>query len=188
MGVSAEIDGHAVMVGNSKFLEEYIAKDPESGDVIQRLRSEAKTTVLVAIDGALVGVIGIADEVKPDSHEAVSELQKMNLAVAMLTGDNKATALEIARKVNIIEVISDVLPEGKNEEIKKIQQQDRHVIMVGDGINDAPALAQADVGMAIGTGTEVAIASAGITLISGSLKSVARAVKLSRMTLRVIIQ
>jgi len=186
MGVSAEIDGHAVMVGNSKFLEEYIAKDPESGDVIQRLRSEAKTTVLVAIDGALVGVIGIADEVKPDSHEAVSELQKMNLAVAMLTGDNKATALEIARKVNIIEVISDVLPEGKNEEIKKIQQQDRHVIMVGDGINDAPALAQADVGMAIGTGTEVAIASAGITLISGSLKSVARAVKLSRMTLRVI--
>ena len=131
-------------------------------------------------------MIGIADEVKPDSHEAVSELQKMNLAVAMLTGDNKATALEIARKVNIIEVISDVLPEGKNEEIKKIQQQDRHVIMVGDGINDAPALAQADVGMAIGTGTEVAIASAGITLISGSLKSVARAVKLSRMTLRVI--
>jgi Cu+-exporting ATPase len=110
----------------------------------------------------------------------------MKLSVVMLTGDNNATALEIARKVDIPMVISDIMPDGKNKEIKTIQNQNRKVIMVGDGINDAPALAQADVGIAIGTGTDVAIASAAITLLSGSLKSVPKAINLSRKTLRVI--
>lgn len=186
LGVNAEVAGHSIKVGNSKYLDSFLVNIPDARTQIARMQSEAKTTVLVVIDEILSGVIGIADEVKSDSYEAIADLAKLKLSVVMLTGDNNATALEIARKVNIPEVISDVLPDGKNEQIKSIQLQKRVVIMVGDGINDAPALAQADVGMAIGTGTEVAIASAAITLISGSLKSVARAVKLSRKTLRVI--
>ncbi len=186
MGVTAEVDGKKLDVGNVKFLRELVDRSTQAQIEIARLQSEAKSTILVAIDGVLAGLIGVADEVKPDSSEAIAELKKLKLSVVMLTGDNNVTALEIAKKVNILEVISDVLPDGKNKEIKSIQNQKRTVIMVGDGINDAPALAQADVGIAIGTGTEVAIASASITLLSGSLKSVPRAIILSRKTMRVI--
>lgn len=186
MGVTAEVKGKKIEVGNAKFLSALVNQNAQTQLEISRLQSEAKTTILVAIDGVLAGLIGVADEVKPDSFEAIAELRKLKLSVVMLTGDNNATAIEIAKKVDIPEVISDVLPDGKNGEIKSIQNQKRTVIMVGDGINDAPALAQADVGIAIGTGTEVAIASASITLLSGSLKSVPRAIVLSRKTMRVI--
>jgi Cu+-exporting ATPase len=186
MGVTAEVVGKKIEVGNARFLSELVDRSKQAQIEIARLQSEAKTTILVAIDGILAGLIGVADEVKPDSSEAIAELRKLKLSVVMLTGDNNATALEIAKRVDIPEVISDVLPDGKNKEIKSIQNQKRTVIMVGDGINDAPALAQADVGIAIGTGTEVAIASASITLLSGSLKSVPRAILLSRKTMRVI--
>ena len=186
MGVTAEVIGKKIEVGNARFLSELVDRSKQAQIEIARLQSEAKTTILVAIDGILAGLIGVADEVKPDSSEAIAELRKLKLSVVMLTGDNNATALEIAKRVDIPEVISDVLPDGKNKEIKSIQNQKRTVIMVGDGINDAPALAQADVGIAIGTGTEVAIASASITLLSGSLKSVPRAILLSRKTMRVI--
>jgi Cu+-exporting ATPase len=186
MGVTAEVIGKKIEVGNARFLSELVDRSKQAQIEIARLQSEAKTTILVAIDGILAGLIGVADEVKPDSSEVIAELRKLKLSVVMLTGDNNATALEIAKRVDIPEVISDVLPDGKNKEIKSIQNQKRTVIMVGDGINDAPALAQADVGIAIGTGTEVAIASASITLLSGSLKSVPRAILLSRKTMRVI--
>jgi Cu+-exporting ATPase len=155
---------------------------------MDRLAAEGKTPMLVAIDGMPGGVIAVADTVKEESAAAIDALRELGLQVAMLTGDNARTAGAIARQVGITRVLADVLPEHKANEVRRLQEEGGIVAMVGDGINDAPALAQADVGFAIGTGTDVAIESSDITLISGALGGVVTAITLSRATMRNIRQ
>lgn len=187
-GVEAEVDGYRVLVGNLKLMNE---RGMAANGLLQRienLQQEAKTAVLVGVDGSIAGLIGVADTVKENSKEAIAELHEMGLKVAMITGDNRVTAAAIARQVEVDTVIAEVLPGGKVDQVKKLQESGEVVAMVGDGINDAPALAQADVGIAIGTGTDVAMAAAPVVLISGDLRGVARTIALSRKTLRTIKQ
>lgn len=187
-GVQAEVNGRQVRVGNARWMERYGLNLTTAQPVVEHLQLEAKTAMLVAVDGVIAGVIAVADTLKEGALEAVQEMRRMGLRVMMLTGDNPRTAQAIARKVGIDEVLAEVLPEGKSGEIKKLQAMGNLVAMVGDGVNDAPALAQADVGIAIGSGTDVAMATAPVTLISGDLRGVPRAIRLSRRTLRTIKQ
>jgi Cu+-exporting ATPase len=188
MGVRAVIDGSQILVGNKKLMDSHGVSIADGVAAINRLQGEAKTVVLIAVNGKLEGVVGIADPVKDSSRAAIRELLQMKLRIAMITGDNQKTAASIASQVGIDTVLAEVMPGEKSAEVKKLQANGKVVSMVGDGINDAPALAQSDVGIAIGTGTDIAMAAAPITLISGDLRGVAKAVKLSRKTLQTIKQ
>ena len=188
-GVQARVNGARVAVGKPAWIEEElgIATAPLR-DRIHELQSQAKTVMVVTRDARLAGLIAVADMLKPDSLQAIQELRALGLKVVMLTGDNLATARSVASQVGVEHIFAEVRPEEKSSRIKELQHQGESVGMVGDGINDAPALAQADVGMAIGTGTDVAIETAGVILASGSLTGVPRAIRLSRATMRTITE
>ncbi|NLH09085.1 MAG: copper-translocating P-type ATPase [Chloroflexi bacterium] len=185
-GIRAQVDGQQVLVGNLKLMQEegvhLNGLQPEA----ERLQSEAKTAMWLALNGEAVGVIAVADTIKEGSREAIAAMKKLGLHVAMITGDNEATARAIAAGVGVDEVFAEVLPGDKAEYVRRLQEQGHVVGMVGDGINDAPALAQADVGIAIGTGTDVAIEAADVTLMRGDLRSVPQALRLSRATINTI--
>jgi len=188
-GVVAEVEGHQVALGNLKMMNQRSIHLNGLGNEAERLASEAKTAMWVAIDGEAAGVIAVADTIKPGSKEAVGRMHQLGLQVVMMTGDNRATAEAIAHEVGIDRVLSDVMPGDKAAEVKKLQTEGIGLVaMVGDGINDAPALAQADVGIAIGTGTDVAMETADVTLIRGDLRSVPQAIALSKATMRTIKQ
>ncbi len=187
-GVVGKVDGRVVALGNGKLLEQL---NIEVGGLLERaeaLRKEGETVMFVAVDGQLAGLIGVSDPIKESTPEALRMLHEDGIRILMLTGDNRITAEAVARKLGIDEVQADVLPEQKGEIVKRLQAQGRIVAMAGDGINDAPALAQAQVGIAMGTGTDVAIESAGVTLVKGDLRGIARARRLSRATMRNIRQ
>jgi Cu+-exporting ATPase len=185
-GISAMVDGRHVLLGNLKLMREQHVATYDIESDIERLQSDGKTAMIVAADGVALGAIAVADTVKPTSRAAVAELQRLGIQVAMLTGDNARTAEAIARQVGVDRVLAEVLPAGKADEVKRLQAAGQVVAMVGDGINDAPALAQADVGIAIGTGTDVAIEAADVTLMRGDLRGVPQAITLSKRTLRTI--
>ncbi len=189
-GLEAKVGRHDLLVGSPAFLQERGVELDGMSVALRRLQSEAKTAVAVAIDGRPAGVVGIADSVKEGSPEAIERLQQLGLRVVMISGDNPATAEAIGREVGLApnEIRAGVLPGGKAAEIQALQAEGKMVAMAGDGINDAPALAQADVGLAIGTGSDVAISTAPITLVGGDLRGVPRAIELSRRTLRTIRQ
>jgi Cu+-exporting ATPase len=188
-GIRAHVNGSKIFIGTQKLFEEQnIEVDDATSDQLQDLESEAKTTVLVGIDGDCAGLIAVADPVKEDSKNAISQFKAMGLTPVMITGDNERTARAVAKEVGIDEVVAGVLPDQKSEEIKRLQASGNKVIMVGDGINDAPALTQADIGIAIGTGTDVAIESGDIVLVKGELLSVVQAMKLSHATFKKIKQ
>lgn len=187
-GVEGQVDGNVVVVGNLRMMTSRELNLNGLQSSVDQLQSEAKTAMLIAINNQVVGVIGVADTVKDGSESAIEELQRMDLDVAMITGDNQQTARAIADQVGVSKVLAEVLPGDKASQVAQLQNENEIVAMVGDGINDAPALAQADVGIAIGSGTDVAIAAAPVVLISGNLIGVPRAIALSRRTLRTIKQ
>jgi Cu+-exporting ATPase len=188
LGVQAQIEGHTVTVGKPAWFGELqIPIDPIS-DQIGQLQSQGKTVIVVARGNQLCGLIALADALKADSREAIRELQDQQLKVVMLTGDNREAARSIGTELHIADIIAEVKPDEKSSKVKQLQERGERVGMVGDGINDAPALAQADVGLAIGTGTDVAIETAEVILSSGSLHGVSRAISLSRATMRTIKQ
>jgi Cu+-exporting ATPase len=187
-GVSGDVKGKRVLVGTRALMDENRVEYSEAEERLQGLEDEAKTAVLVSVDGSVIGLLGIADTPKDGSREAVAELKTMGLRVAMITGDNEDTARAIAAQVGIDRVLAGVLPDLKALEVARLQDESGPVAMVGDGINDAPALAAADVGIALGTGTDIAIESSDILLVSGELSAVVTAVRLSRATFRKIRQ
>jgi Cu+-exporting ATPase len=187
-GVNGEVDGTNVAVGNKLLMEGLGIDTDQIAAAIANLQGEGKTVLFVALNKKLAGYIAVADVIKSTSQEAITELKEMNFDVIMLTGDNRVTAQAIAAKAGIENVIAGVLPMDKANEVKRLQESGKHVAMVGDGVNDAPALAQADLGIAIGTGTDIAMAAAPITLISGDLRNIAKAIRLSRRTVRTIRQ
>jgi len=187
-GVKAVLDDSAILLGNRRYLEEQGVDVEPMLPALERLENEGKTTILMAVDQTTAAVIGVADTVKEHAAEAIKELKALGIEVWMITGDNKRTATAIAQQVGIEHVMAEVLPEDKADQIKKLREQGRVVAMVGDGINDAPALATADVGIAMGTGTDIAMEAADITLMGGDLRAIATAVKLSKATMRNIKQ
>ncbi len=187
-GIEATIDGRSLLMGNAKLMADRGIFLQEAEKRAEELSRQGKTPMFVALDQKMAGIIAVADTLKENSKMAVGALHRMGVEVAMITGDNRSTAEAIARQIGIDRVLAEVLPEDKANEVKKLQAEGKKVGMVGDGINDAPALAQADVGIAIGTGTDVAMESADITLISGDLRGVVTAIALSKATIRNIKQ
>lgn len=187
-GVSAKVEGRSILIGNLKLMNREKITLGSLEEKSKSLADDGKTPMFIALDGNAAGIIAVADTVKEDSAEAIKALQGMGIEVVMITGDNRRTAEAIARKVGITRVLAEVLPEDKANNIQQLQAEGKKVAMVGDGINDAPALAQADVGLAIGTGTDVAIEASDITLIKGSLKGVVTAIEVSRATMTNIYQ
>lgn len=187
-GIRAVIEGKEVLVGTRRLMEQQEIDAKDAYEEMSRLEESGKTAMLAAIDKQYAGIVAVADTIKETSKAAVSRLKEMGIEVIMITGDNKRTAEAIASQVGIDHVLAEVLPEGKAAEVKKLQQQRKKVAMVGDGINDAPALATADIGMAIGTGTDVAMEAADVTLMRGDLTSIADAIYMSRRTMTNIKQ
>jgi Cu+-exporting ATPase len=187
-GVTGKVDGHSVALGNAMLMDDLGVPIGSFGDTAETLRQEGQTVMLVAIDGQEAGLLGVADPVKGSTPEAIAALHKEGVRIVMLTGDNRITAEAVARRLGIDQVEAEVLPDQKAAAVKRLQGEGRQVAMAGDGINDAPALAQALVGIAMGTGTDVAMESAGITLVKGDLRGIVRAIRLSRATMRNIRQ
>ncbi|MDA2606004.1 heavy metal translocating P-type ATPase [Bacillus cereus] len=187
-GIESVVEGKQLLIGTRRLMKKFDINIEEVSKSMEALEREGKTAMLIAIDKEYAGIVAVADTVKDTSKAAIARLKKMGLDVVMITGDNTQTAQAIAGQVGIDHVIAEVLPEGKAEEVKKLQAQGKKVAMVGDGINDAPALATANIGMAIGTGTDVAMEAADITLIRGDLNSIADAIFMSKMTIRNIKQ
>jgi Cu+-exporting ATPase len=187
-GVTGSVDGRTVALGNAKLMEELGVEFGALAVRADTLRQEGATALFIAVDEKPGGVIAIADPVKPTSQAALDSLRADGVRIVMLTGDNRTTAEAVARRLGIDEVQADVLPEDKNSVVRRLRQEGRIVAMAGDGVNDAPALAEADVGIAMGTGTDVAMQSAGVTLVKGDLAGIARARGLSRATMRNIRQ
>jgi Cu+-exporting ATPase len=188
LGLRATLEGRAILVGNRRFLSREGIPTGTSDSAANRLENEGKTTVWVVSDGTILGLVAVADTVKEGSRDAIAAMHALGLRVAMMTGDNRVAAEAVARAVNVDVVLAEVLPEDKAEHVARLQASERATAMVGDGINDAPALARADVGIALGTGTDVAMETAGVTLMSGDLRGVPKAIALSRATMRIIRQ
>jgi Cu+-exporting ATPase len=188
LGALAEVDGKRVLVGSRGFLAQRNVDTRRWEERADVWRADAKTVVFFAIDGAAAGMAAVADPIKDSTTEAIAALKRTGVRIVMLTGDSRSTAEAVARKLGIDEALAEVLPEDKASHVKRLQAEGRKVAMAGDGINDAPALAQADVGIAMGTGTDVAMESAGVTLVKGDLRGIARAAVLSRATMRNIRQ
>jgi Cu+-exporting ATPase len=187
-GVSAKVEDKHLLIGNLKLMNREKIALGSLEEKSKSLADDGKTPMFIAIDSKAAGIIAVADTVKEDSAEAIKALQDMGIEVVMITGDNRRTAEAIARKVGVKRVLAEVLPEDKANNVHLLQAEGKKVAMVGDGINDAPALAQADIGLAIGTGTDVAIEASDITLIKGSLKGVVTAIEVSRATMNNIYQ
>jgi len=187
-GIKVTYQGKEILVGTTKLMQENGVGIEKITQEKEALESAGKTAMLVAVDEILAGIIAVADTVKESSAQAIQELKKMGIEVVMITGDNQRTAQFIAQQVGVDRVLAEVLPQGKSEEVEKLRKEGKVVAMVGDGINDAPALAAADLGIAIGTGTDVAMEAADVTLMSGDLKGVATAIRLSKRTMRTIKQ
>jgi Cu+-exporting ATPase len=188
LGITAIVEGKPIVIGNRGFLDTYSIDTVESAPLIEQLAREGKTPILVGIGGRLGGVLGIADAIHATSRAAVEELQHLGIDVLMMTGDNRQTAQAIASQVGIQHFLAEVMPQDKAAKVKSVQAEGRVVAMVGDGINDAPALAQADVGIALGSGTDVAMETADITLMKPDLRGVVQAIRLSKQTIRTIKQ
>lgn len=187
-GVRGIVEEKPVLFGNQKLMEDSDIHHAEATEAAEELRKDGQTVMFLAVEKTLIGLIGVADPIKKTSADAISALQKEGIRVVMLTGDNQTTAMAVAKKLGLTEVEANVLPERKNEVVKKLQAEGRVVAMAGDGINDAPALAQAHIGIAMGTGTDIAMQSAGITLVKGDLRGIVRARNLSTATMRNIRQ
>lgn len=187
-GVEGQVEERAVGLGNSKLMKELGADFGSHSVVANAMRAEAQTVIFLSVDGQFAGLIGVADPIKDSTPGAIDELRREGLRVVMLTGDNETTAAAVAERLGIDEVMADVLPENKTETVRRLQNEGRIVAMAGDGVNDAPALAQAHVGIAMGTGTDVAMESASITLVQGDLRGILRARRISRATMNNIRQ
>jgi Cu+-exporting ATPase len=188
LGVRATFEGRQWLVGVPELLEGEGVDLAPAREKIQSMAELGRTVAAASADGKVVALVAFADEAKPDAREALARLRRLEIETVMITGDNEQTARAVAKQVGVKRVLANVRPEGKAEEVRKLQGDDARVAMVGDGINDAPALAQADLGVAIGAGTDVAIESAGMVLVGDRLGAVADAIELSRATLRIIKQ
>jgi Cu+-exporting ATPase len=187
-GIKATVEGNELLIGTRKLMDRFDISIGTVASEMNLLEEQGKTAMLTAVDGKLAAMLAVADTIKDTSKEAVSRLKDMGLQVIMITGDNERTARAIASEAGIEHVLAEVLPEGKAAEVKKLQEAGRKVAMIGDGINDAPALATADTGMAVGTGTDVAIASADVTLMRGDLNGIPDAILMSKKTMSNIKQ